>query len=298
MLIDWFTVLAQAINFLILVWLMRRYLYQPILDTIAARETHIATELRDAQKKQAEATRKQGEIEQKQSEFDAQRGGLLHAAQQAAQTEGKKLLDAARTEADTLRTKLEAAVQGEREQLSDALLAHTRKEVFAIAGQVLSDLAAESVEAAMCMVFVQRLHALDGPARMAMIAALSNTAQPARIASAFELPAAQREAIAQAVQQLLGHELALQYDSGPSLICGIELSANGHKVAWSINDYLTALGKQVDALLVAPAKADVKPATKHTAPAKPAAAPPHKPVTATPHKVVSAKPHAATGKAK
>ena len=27
MLIDWFTVGAQALNFLILVWLMKRYLY-------------------------------------------------------------------------------------------------------------------------------------------------------------------------------------------------------------------------------------------------------------------------------
>jgi len=38
MLIDWFTVVAQVINFLILVWLMKRFLYKPILNAIAARE--------------------------------------------------------------------------------------------------------------------------------------------------------------------------------------------------------------------------------------------------------------------
>jgi F-type H+-transporting ATPase subunit b len=37
MLIDWFTVGAQVLNFLILVWLLKRFLYGPILDAIDAR---------------------------------------------------------------------------------------------------------------------------------------------------------------------------------------------------------------------------------------------------------------------
>ncbi len=48
MLIDWFTVGAQALNFLILVWLMKRFLYRPILHAIDAREKPIAGELADA----------------------------------------------------------------------------------------------------------------------------------------------------------------------------------------------------------------------------------------------------------
>jgi len=58
MLIDWFTVGAQALNFLILVWLMRRYLYKPIINAIDAREKRIAAELADAAAKQAEAQKR------------------------------------------------------------------------------------------------------------------------------------------------------------------------------------------------------------------------------------------------
>jgi hypothetical protein len=57
MLIDWFTVGAQALNFLILVWLMKRFLYKPILHAIDAREKRIAAELADADAKKAEAKR-------------------------------------------------------------------------------------------------------------------------------------------------------------------------------------------------------------------------------------------------
>ena len=49
MLIDWFTVGAQALNFLILVWLMKRFLYKPILRAIDEREKRIASELADAE---------------------------------------------------------------------------------------------------------------------------------------------------------------------------------------------------------------------------------------------------------
>ena len=48
MLIDWFTVGAQVLNFLILIWLLKRFLYKPILHAIDEREERIATELANA----------------------------------------------------------------------------------------------------------------------------------------------------------------------------------------------------------------------------------------------------------
>ena len=57
MLIDWFTVGAQAVNFIILVWLLKRYLYKPILNAVDAREKRIAAELADADAKKTEAKR-------------------------------------------------------------------------------------------------------------------------------------------------------------------------------------------------------------------------------------------------
>ena len=52
--INWFTVIAQVINFLILVWLMKRYLYKPVLNAIDEREKKIAAQLADAEAKKAE----------------------------------------------------------------------------------------------------------------------------------------------------------------------------------------------------------------------------------------------------
>ncbi len=83
MLIDGFTVAAQVLNFLILVWLMRRFLYQPVLDAIAAREQKIAAELADAATTRAEAKQQQDEFQQKSQAFDEERAGLLQHARDA-----------------------------------------------------------------------------------------------------------------------------------------------------------------------------------------------------------------------
>ena len=72
MLIDWFTVAAQALNFLILVWLMKRFLYKPILKAIDTREKLIATELADAAAKKVEAQKEHAEFDQKNQQFDQQ----------------------------------------------------------------------------------------------------------------------------------------------------------------------------------------------------------------------------------
>jgi F-type H+-transporting ATPase subunit b len=80
MLIDWFTVSAQTLNFLILVWLMKRFLYQPILHAIDAREKRIATELADADAKKTEAQKERDEFQCKNDELDRQRAALLSKA--------------------------------------------------------------------------------------------------------------------------------------------------------------------------------------------------------------------------
>ena len=53
--IDWITVVAQIANFLVLVWLLKRFLYRPILDGIDAREAEITRRMAEAGEAQKKA---------------------------------------------------------------------------------------------------------------------------------------------------------------------------------------------------------------------------------------------------
>ena len=111
MLINWFTVCAQAVNFLILVWLLKRFLYKPILHAIDEREKGIATQLAQAEAKVAEAQKERDDFQHKNEVFDQQRAAMLTKATDEAKAERQRLLDEARKDADALRAKRQAALQ-------------------------------------------------------------------------------------------------------------------------------------------------------------------------------------------
>ena len=259
MLIDWFTVGAQTLNFLILVWLLKRYLYQPILDAIDSREKRIAAQLADAAAKEAAAEAARAQFQSKNAEFDEQRAALLARATHEAQAERGRLLDAARVAADALRAKQQDALEQERHDLSDEISRRTRDEVFAIARKALGDLAGATLDERIVDVFAARLRALAGDARDSLVTALQTASGPALLRSAFELAPAQRAALTQALTDSFPAlaPVALRFETAPELIGGIELSANGQKLAWSIADYLGALEKCVGALLQDPPAAGV-----------------------------------------
>ena len=261
MLIDWFTVGAQALNFLILVWLMKRFLYKPILHAINEREKRIATELANADKKKAEAQKESDEFKHKNEEFDRQRAALLKKATDEAKAERQRLLDEARNAADALSSKRQEALRNEEHNLHQAISRRTEQEVFAIARKALTDLATVSLEERLGEVFTRRLREMDSQAKAGLGEALKKASNPALVRSAFDLPPEQRAAIQNALNETFSAEIHIRFETAPDLISGIELTTNGQKVAWSIADYLVSLQKGVEELLKEKDKAEVKAKT-------------------------------------
>jgi F-type H+-transporting ATPase subunit b len=263
MLIDWFTVCAQALNFLILVWLMKHFLYKPVLAAIDAREKLIAGELADAAARKAEAQKDRDDFAHKNQEFDQQRAALLSKATDEAKTQRQRLLDEAGKAADVLSNKRQESLRTDAHNLNLAISLRTQQEVFAIARKTLSDLAGVTLEARMSELFISRLREISGNAKDSLGRALKTASSPGIIRSTFVLAADQRAAIQKAINETFSADIHLRFDIAPDLISGIELSANGEKVAWSIEEYLSSLETGVEALLKKEAipqnKADPKP---------------------------------------
>ena len=262
MLIDWFTVGAQALNFLILVWLMKRFLYKPILNAIDTREKRIAKELADADAKKTEAQKERDEFQHKNEEFDQQRAALLTKATDEAKAERLRFLDEARKAADALSAKRQESLVNDAHNLNQAISRLTQKEVFSITRKALTDLATVSLEERMGEVFTRRLRELDDKAKIVLGDALKKNPEPALVRSAFDLPAEQRAAIQNALNETFSAEIHLRFETTPNLVSGIELSSNGQKVGWSIADYLASLEKGVGELLKEKDKPAPKPEVK------------------------------------
>lgn len=249
MLIDWFTVGAQAINFLILVWLMKRFLYKPILNAIDLREKKVAAELADADARRAEAQNEREQLQAKNEQFDQERQALMNKAQDAAKAEREKLLEEARQAADQVRAKSKERFAVDAENLRQSIRERTQKEVFAIARKTLSDLASASLEEQIAATFIRRIREMDSQTKVSLVSGVAGAATTgsatgvATVRSAFDLSREQRADIEAALNQALSTSIQLGFETAPDLIGGIELVANGQSIAWNISDYLKAMEK-------------------------------------------------------
>ena len=90
---------------------------------------------------------------------------------------------------------------------------------------------------------------MEGKPKAALGNALKASPAPGVVRSAFDLPAEQRAAIQNALNETFSAEVRVRFETAPDLIGGIELAANGQKVAWSIRDYLVSMENGVSELL-------------------------------------------------
>jgi F-type H+-transporting ATPase subunit b len=268
MLIDWFTVGAQMLNFLILVWLMKRFLYRPILHAIDAREKLIAKELADANGKKVQAQKDRDEFQHKNEEFEQQRAALLKTAKDEANAERQRLLEEARKSAEALNAKQMETLRTEASNLSQSISLRTEQEVFAIARKILIELATKSLEEQMTEVFTCRLREVGGKTKDELGKALTTATDPALVRSAFGLPPEQQATIQKALNETFSGVIRIRFEIAPDLISGIELSTNGQKIAWSVSDYLSSLELGVNELLSK--KAESAPANETKAEPEPA----------------------------
>lgn len=241
MFIDWFTVAAQAVNFLVLAWLLKRFLYRPVLHAIEEREQIIARQLQDAASKQEAALKERSEFEQKNEKFDRRRNELLQQAAAEAEVEWHRLINEARADTDALRERMHVALQNEQETVAAESARRAQREVFELARKSLRDLADADLEVQMTRVFVRRLHELGDADRAALKGCLEHAHQPLVVRSGFELNSEQRATVERAVQECLGASGPVEFETSSALISGVELVLNGHKLAWNVGDYLAAV---------------------------------------------------------
>jgi F-type H+-transporting ATPase subunit b len=246
-LIDWFTVGAQVLNFLVLVWLMKRVLYKPILGAIDARDAGVARELADATAKEAAADQAGAEFKRQQAEFESARAALLERAAAEAAAERVRLLEEASAAAGQLKQRSSDMQQLEHQQFAQALGRRAQGEVLLLARRVLKDLAGADVERQMVMAFCEKLHMLQEADRRSLALGLEPSPEPLRIQSAFALAPELKQTLHAAIQTALGKTVGLRFDIAPEILCGIELSVPGYRLSWSIEDYLADLERRLAA---------------------------------------------------
>lgn len=243
--IDWITVSAQIVNFLVLVYLLKRFLYEPVMRAMDRRERRVTDRLKEAQEREREAEESARAYREKTEELESKRGEMLNEAKEEAERERHRLMDEAREEIGEVRKRWQQQVGREKADFLDDLRRRAGDAVQSVARKALADLADVELEAEVIRAFVDRLDSLDQDAREAFGVANG----PIRVNTAFELDSAARGRITRALREHLAPGVEVDYGESGDLVCGIELAAGGHRLGWSLADYLDELGERVEQAL-------------------------------------------------
>ncbi len=112
--LDWSTLALQAVNFLVLVWLLQRFLYRPVLAAIDRRRAETSALQTQAADAQAKAEAAEREWHDRQRAFEAEIAGLRHAAEADAQRRADAVLAEAHLQAERILADGRVALAAER----------------------------------------------------------------------------------------------------------------------------------------------------------------------------------------
>ena len=247
--IDLFTVVAQIVNFIILLLLLKYLLYGRIIKAMDEREEMIASRLKEAEKEKSEALAKHRDLVQKEEELDQQRELKLSRAAEEAESTKKAMLDAARQDVEEAKKRWHVSVGRQRSSFLRELRLRAGEEVYAVARRALKDLADADLERLIAHAFIARLNELPD-ARREEIARLNlDSDEGIAVYSSFSLAEETKGAVLAALRTQLGEDLEVSFRISPELICGIELRAGDRTISWNLNNYMSTLEDNVSLAL-------------------------------------------------
>ncbi len=254
--VDWFTVGAQIVNFLILVFLLKRFLYGPVIRAMDARQKKVTDRLREAEEREEAADERQRELEEKRRDLDRRREDMLDEARQSAEGRRRELLVEIREETEAHRERWRRELDQERETFLRELRSETASWVARAARRALRDLASAELEAQMISVLQKRIGELDTSQREQLIEAARSSEEPFALVTTFELGEEQREALRSTLEDVLDASIELRFAESADLVCGVELRTPSTVVSWSVDAFTDDLAERIDERLRGAARED------------------------------------------
>jgi F-type H+-transporting ATPase subunit b len=248
MIIDWYTILFQIINFLILVFLLRYFLYGPIVKAMDERERIIVEREKEAEAKRKESEEETEKYRQESQELEERKEELMDEARSSAEEEKAELLNKARSEVSETRRRWEEAFEREKESFTGELRRRIGKQACSVARHCLEDLADARLEELTWKIFISKLDDLPDADRQELLKGLEENDYRLNLQSAFETPKVKQQELENKLVKVLPEtekKISVSAKIDSELICGLELEAGGYLISWSVDSYLREVESEV-----------------------------------------------------
>jgi F-type H+-transporting ATPase subunit b len=221
--LDLWTLGLQAANFLVLVWLLHRFLYRPVLAVIAKRQAAMDKLVADAAADRKEAADVRQDLERQRMGLDQERQAVLTAARDAAETERKAILAKAEDNAAAVRAAAQKAFEDEREDAARQAGRDAARLAAAMARRLLQETPPGELQARMLERVCEDVKTLGAEAKRGIAARAGSASGGVEVVTAEPLDPTGQQAFAEQLGQALGAQVRPSFQVDPALIAGVEV---------------------------------------------------------------------------
>lgn len=236
--LSWSTFVLEIINFLVLVWILKRFLYKPVLDVIARRREGIEKRLSDAEAVHADAEALQKQYEGRLSEWEHERQTARESLAKEIDAERERRLSELEASLEQAHEKARA---GEARRAQQAL--HRMEETALgqgsrFATRILEQAAGPELEARLIELLISELSSLPAEQAVKLRNHVRSNAESALVTSAYPLAEEQRRRLEQAVQALTGPDRGVRFEQDSDLIAGARVTIGAWVLAANVREEL------------------------------------------------------------
>lgn len=233
--IDWVTVVAQIINFLVLIWLLKKFLYRPILDGIAQREAEIKKRIDDANDAKQQADTAEQAFREAKTQCLAEQESLLDAALAKTQEQRETIIAKAHEQMQHERQHWQVSLLQEKAAFLQQLQQSAAGDLLQVSQKIVQELADETLENAIARQLITRLQAQQQDLQSSTLGYSEG-----EIRSSLPLSAESKTLLHTQIQQLLPN-IQLSFSEDAQQALGVSLNIGGVQALWTIDSYVQEL---------------------------------------------------------
>ena len=222
-------------------YLLKRFLYGRIIKAMDDREAKISARFAEAEELKIEANEAAELYDKRNQLLNEKKEQMLNEATMAADAKRKELMEKVRVEVDQVKTRWQDMLLREKDAFFYDLRQRAAKQLYATARKALRDLADTDLEERIVDEFLRRIKTLDEGKSTQIRKAISGVGNKVTIQSAFGISVSRQTQIEETLKKQITNGFTVRYLQQPDIVSGIELQVNGHKIAWSLNEYLETL---------------------------------------------------------
>ena len=241
--LNWSTFILEVVNFLVLVWILKRFLYRPVLDVIARRRADIEKTLKDADARLSEAQSLQNRYESRIADWEAEREDARADLSREIDEERRKQLQALQT---SLAQEQEKSAIIEARRASDSLrqIEHSAlKQGAQFAARLLEQSATSELQSRLLEMLIDRVSVLPSERLLGQGLSIDQAMDPIEVTSAFALSEQQRADLQQALSKATNTKTAIRFTEDPQLLAGLRITVGAYVLGLNLQDELEGFAR-------------------------------------------------------